>query len=118
VIKSCAEIYGAMVAQSVCVQACRGGCSLPVASGPAGAWSATRRAALWGERDYSPKVAAVAAPATRDPCPDPGLHLQCLGDQQAALVGQLCLSKGMAKNTYGTGCFLLYNTGNAVRARG
>ncbi|MGB3607569.1 glycerol kinase GlpK [Psychroserpens sp.] len=33
------------------------------------------------------------------------------GDQQAALVGQLCLSKGMAKNTYGTGCFLLMNTG-------
>lgn len=33
------------------------------------------------------------------------------GDQQAALFGQLCLSKGMAKNTYGTGCFLLMNTG-------
>ncbi|XP_033122765.1 glycerol kinase-like [Anneissia japonica] len=34
-----------------------------------------------------------------------------LGDQQAALVGQNCFRKGMAKNTYGTGCFLLYNTG-------
>ncbi|XP_043198995.1 glycerol kinase-like [Amphibalanus amphitrite] len=34
-----------------------------------------------------------------------------LGDQQAALVGQACLQQGMAKNTYGTGCFLLYNTG-------
>ncbi|KAJ8034355.1 Glycerol kinase 3 [Holothuria leucospilota] len=34
-----------------------------------------------------------------------------LGDQQAALVGQTCYEKGMAKNTYGTGCFLLYNTG-------
>lgn len=34
------------------------------------------------------------------------------GDQQAALFGQLCLSKGMAKNTYGTGCFLMMNTGN------
>ncbi|CAD5124186.1 DgyrCDS12484 [Dimorphilus gyrociliatus] len=34
-----------------------------------------------------------------------------LGDQQAALVGQGCMSKGQAKNTYGTGCFLLYNTG-------
>ena len=33
------------------------------------------------------------------------------GDQQAALFGQLCFSKGMAKNTYGTGCFLLMNTG-------
>ena len=36
---------------------------------------------------------------------------QCLGDQSAALVGQNCLSPGMAKNTYGTGCFLLCNTG-------
>lgn len=34
------------------------------------------------------------------------------GDQQAALFGQTCFSKGEAKNTYGTGCFLLMNTGN------
>ena len=34
------------------------------------------------------------------------------GDQQAALFGQACFSKGEAKNTYGTGCFLLMNTGN------
>ncbi|RKR14549.1 glycerol kinase [Maribacter vaceletii] len=34
-----------------------------------------------------------------------------LGDQQAALFGQACLKKGEAKNTYGTGCFLLMNTG-------
>ena len=34
------------------------------------------------------------------------------GDQQAALFGQACLSPGLAKNTYGTGCFLLLNTGN------
>jgi len=34
-----------------------------------------------------------------------------LGDQQAALVGQACLQPGEAKNTYGTGCFLLMNTG-------
>ena len=34
-----------------------------------------------------------------------------LGDQQAALVGQTCFQKGEAKNTYGTGCFLLMNTG-------
>jgi glycerol kinase len=33
------------------------------------------------------------------------------GDQQAALFGQNCCSRGMAKNTYGTGCFLLMNTG-------
>jgi len=35
-----------------------------------------------------------------------------LGDQQSALVGQICFEAGEAKNTYGTGCFLLYNTGN------
>lgn len=34
------------------------------------------------------------------------------GDQQAALFGQLCVKQGMVKNTYGTGCFLLMNTGN------
>ncbi len=34
-----------------------------------------------------------------------------LGDQQAALVGQTCFDPGEAKNTYGTGCFLLLNTG-------
>ncbi|NVS32430.1 glycerol kinase GlpK, partial [Listeria monocytogenes] len=39
------------------------------------------------------------------------------GDQQAALFGQGCFEKGMAKNTYGTGCFLLMNTGEkAVRS--
>lgn len=35
----------------------------------------------------------------------------CLGDQSAALVGQMCFKDGQAKNTYGTGCFLLRNTG-------
>src|SRR5262249_57047295 len=34
-----------------------------------------------------------------------------LGDQQAALVGQTCFRTGEAKNTYGTGCFMLMNTG-------
>lgn len=39
------------------------------------------------------------------------------GDQQAALVGQACFHKGMAKSTYGTGCFLMLNTGDvAVRS--
>lgn len=36
------------------------------------------------------------------------------GDQQAALFGQMCTKKGMVKNTYGTGCFLLMNTGEEV----
>jgi glycerol kinase len=40
------------------------------------------------------------------------------GDQQAALFGQACFTPGMAKNTYGTGCFLLMNTGTeAVPSR-
>ncbi|GAA0374342.1 glycerol kinase GlpK [Bowmanella denitrificans] len=37
--------------------------------------------------------------------------LAMAGDQQAALVGQCCFDKGMAKSTYGTGCFLMLNTG-------
>lgn len=36
------------------------------------------------------------------------------GDQQAALFGQCCFEKGMAKNTYGTGCFMLLNTGKTA----
>src|SRR5262249_12795385 len=37
-----------------------------------------------------------------------------LGDQQAALAGQTCFSPGEAKNTYGTGCFMLMNTGTQL----
>ncbi|MEA2041537.1 MAG: glycerol kinase GlpK [Bacteroidota bacterium] len=36
------------------------------------------------------------------------------GDQQAALFGQQCTQEGMVKNTYGTGCFMLMNTGNKI----
>ena len=36
------------------------------------------------------------------------------GDQQAALFGQTCFQPGEAKNTYGTGCFLLMNTGDTI----
>ncbi|MFB5651642.1 glycerol kinase GlpK [Leptospira wolffii] len=38
-----------------------------------------------------------------------------VGDQQGALFGQLCTEPGEAKNTYGTGCFLLFNTGNKLQ---
>ena len=38
----------------------------------------------------------------------------CAGDQQAALFGQTCFAPGEAKNTYGTGCFLLMNTGTDI----
>ncbi len=38
-----------------------------------------------------------------------------IGDQQSALFGQLCFEKGMMKNTYGTGCFLVLNTGTELK---
>jgi glycerol kinase len=44
--------------------------------------------------------------------PDGVPVLSIAGDQQAALFGQLCVKPGQAKNTYGTGCFLLFQTGN------
>lgn len=41
-----------------------------------------------------------------------------IGDQQSSLFGQGCFDEGMAKNTYGTGCFMLFNTGtNAVQSK-
>ncbi|KAG8339535.1 FGGY family of carbohydrate kinases N terminal domain [Trypanosoma vivax] len=49
--------------------------------------------------------------ALRHPTPIMG----SIGDQQAALFGNMCFSKGEAKNTYGTGCFLLMNVGEEVR---
>jgi glycerol kinase len=54
----------------------------------------------------------VYGPITHGPLEDvPAAGI--LGDQQAALVGQACFAPGEAKNTYGTGCFLLMNTGPA-----
>jgi glycerol kinase len=48
--------------------------------------------------------------------PLPGVPLAgALGDQQAALFGQACLKPGQAKNTYGTGCFVLMNAGETPR---
>lgn len=50
---------------------------------------------------------------------DPGLLggpvpiVAIAGDQQAALIGQVCFSPGMVKSTYGTGCFMIMNTGEA-----
>eukprot|EP00475_Leptophrys_vorax_P007024 TRINITY_DN14415_c0_g1_i10.p1 TRINITY_DN14415_c0_g1~~TRINITY_DN14415_c0_g1_i10.p1 ORF type:complete len:447 (-),score=92.78 TRINITY_DN14415_c0_g1_i10:1019-2359(-) len=38
----------------------------------------------------------------------------CIGDQQAATLGQLCLKPGTSKGTYGTGCFILTNTGHDI----
>ena len=58
-----------------------------------------RPAAIYGKSD--PSVFGGAIPIAG-----------AAGDQQAALFGQTCFSAGEAKNTYGTGCFLLMNTGD------
>ena len=58
----------------------------------------------------SSEVYGAATGGTLDGVPIAGI----LGDQQAALVGQTCFSAGEAKNTYGTGCFLLMNTGKEI----
>lgn len=55
----------------------------------------------------SSEVYGTVAQGTAKGVPIAGI----LGDQQAALVGQACLQPGEVKNTYGTGCFLLMNTG-------
>jgi glycerol kinase len=58
------------------------------------------------------------ATATKDVLGAPVAIAGIAGDQQAALFGQGCVTPGMAKNTYGTGCFLLMHTGSrAVASR-
>ena len=54
---------------------------------------------VYAETD--PRILGAAIPIAGD-----------AGDQQAALFGQTCFAPGMAKNTYGTGCFMLMNTGS------
>ena len=58
-------------------------------------------------RSCSEIYATVTAAQGWDNVPVAGIA----GDQQAALFGQMCLTPGMTKNTYGTGCFILQNTG-------
>jgi glycerol kinase len=78
------------------------------------AWDDSLLAALQVPRAILPRIASsseIYAQAAVDPIqgvPIAGI----LGDQQAALLGQTCLKSGQVKNTYGTGCFLLMNTGN------
>ena len=67
------------------------------------------RAMLPAIRSSSERYGDAALPAV-DGVPIAGV----LGDQQAALVGQTCFEPGEAKNTYGTGCFLLMNTGRRI----
>ncbi len=58
---------------------------------------------VYGHTDATTFGGVVAIPITGD-----------AGDQQAALFGQACFNDGMAKNTYGTGCFMLMNTGEKL----
>ncbi|MBL8395582.1 MAG: glycerol kinase GlpK [Candidatus Accumulibacter sp.] len=58
--------------------------------------------------DSSGLITTLATELLGAPIPLAGIA----GDQQAATFGQACLAPGMAKNTYGTGCFLLMNTGD------
>ncbi len=60
--------------------------------------------------DSAGVVATAAEPAALRGAPIAGIA----GDQQAALVGSGCATPGLAKNTYGTGCFLLVNTGAEI----
>jgi glycerol kinase len=75
-------------------------------------WDATLLSAFGIPRAVLPLIVASSAVLATargelDGVPIAGI----LGDQQAALVGQACFAPGEAKNTYGTGCFLLLNTG-------
>jgi len=77
-----------------------------------GEWDDELLSVLDIPRDLLPEVRSCSevygeSPALRN-IPIAGMA----GDQQAALFGQTCFEPGMAKNTYGTGCFLLMNTGD------
>ncbi|VVD97030.1 glycerol kinase [Pandoraea communis] len=63
-------------------------------------------------RSSSEVFGHTATPLFSVPVPIAGIA----GDQQAALFGQMCLSPGMVKNTYGTGCFMVMNTGSKPQA--
>jgi glycerol kinase len=82
-------------------------------------WSETLLAELRIPRALLPEVrdsSGVLGEAHPDWLGDPILISGMAGDQQAALFGQGCFDPGSAKNTYGTGCFLLMNTGSEAPA--
>src|SRR6201997_3903748 len=69
-------------------------------------------------RAMLPEIKPSSSPEPYGPVHPSGDHevpiTGILGDQQAAMVGQVCLAEGSAKNTYGTGNFLLLNTGENI----
>jgi glycerol kinase len=79
-------------------------------------WDESLLAAFTIPRAVLPRIVASSEVyGTAKIAPLRGVKLAgILGDQQAALVGQTCFEPGEAKNTYGTGCFLLMNTGTQI----
>lgn len=76
-------------------------------------WDPDLLSALEIPAEMLPRICPSSAPLGYTTQVVPGVPIAgILGDQQAALFGQACFSPGEAKNTYGTGCFLLLNTGN------
>ncbi len=81
-------------------------------------WDDELLAILGVPRSMLPEVRAsseVYGEITAD-CAAGAVLAGIVGDQQAATMGQICVKPGLAKNTYGTGCFLLMNTGTEARA--
>ena len=85
------------------------------------AWSSELAAAMDIPLAMLPEIRPSSDPDlygyTTDTGPFGGRIPVCgdLGDQQAAMVGQCCFEAGEIKNTYGTGCFMLLNTGNEIK---
>jgi glycerol kinase len=85
-------------------------------------WDERLLAAFGVPRDLLPRIVPSIDPtgwgSTRADGPFGAAVRVCgaLGDQQAALVGQACFEPGESKNTYGTGCFMLLNTGDKLVA--
>jgi glycerol kinase len=80
-----------------------------------GEWDEHMLSLLQVPRSVLPEVIASSLTATQPMADLGGTAVPIAGiagDQQAALFGQACFEPGMAKNTYGTGCFLLLNTGD------
>ena len=83
----------------------------------AGDWDDELLALLDIPREVLPRIVASSGICAETRLDGVGLPIAGIaGDQQAALFGQACHAPGLAKNTYGTGCFLLLNTGTSAVA--
>lgn len=79
-------------------------------------WDAALLSAFGIPRAVLPEIVSSSAVYGEATAPLRGIPIAgILGDQQAALLGQACCEPGEAKNTYGTGCFLLLHTGTAPK---